>query len=121
MKLFWLGICACVGVLGAFQLYVQFIPYSATFGRDKTVASLSRLQGTVNHRPATSLLWHPISAGWPLQTGDALLTSPDSQAEIVWASGEKVKLAGGIMFLIPTDPRGLAVTRDLAGSDRAPR
>lgn len=109
MKIFWLGICGAVAVLGSFHFYLQFLPLSSVLTREKSVASLLRAQGTINYRPASSLLWHPITAGFPLQTGDAVLAGPESQAEILWSTGEKLKLAAGMMFLVSPDLRGLSV------------
>lgn len=108
-KILWLGLCGTVVLLGTFQLYEEFKVLTPGLASEKSAAALQRSNGVVRHRSAATLTWQPISAGFPLQVGDAILTAKDAQAEIVWHNGEKMKVAGGVMFLIPADPKGLTV------------
>ncbi len=108
-KIFWLGFCGAVAILGVFRLYLQFSPVGAPPQNEPSVASVMRSQGGVRYRAATTLIWQEIGAGFPLQFGDALLLGPEAQAEVLWHTGEKVRLTGGTMFIVPHDPRALSV------------
>jgi len=109
MKYFWIGFCIFVALLGSSQLYLQFLPLSSAFSRERSVASLYRSEGEVRYRPAATLTWHTIEAGFPLKVGDAVSTEPTTHAELVWHTGERLKLPGGTMFVVPADLRGLTV------------